>query len=102
MHPRNRHAGRYDFDLLVKKSPELEAIAYLNPAGEPTIDFTGQFHRIDRAGVAPRPTRSIPIWCGGGSEVSLRRAARVADGFSFVAAGKRTAEQAEMLKGFSE
>lgn len=68
--------------------------------GQPTIDFTGQFHRIDRAGVAPRPTRSIPIWCGGGSEVSLRRAARVADGFSFVAAGKRTAEQAEMLKGF--
>lgn len=39
MHPRSRHAGRYDFDLLVKRSPELEAIAYLNPAGEPTIDF---------------------------------------------------------------
>lgn len=39
MHPRNRHAGRYDFDLLVKKSPELESVAYLNPAGEPTIDF---------------------------------------------------------------
>lgn len=40
MHPRNRHAGRYDFDLLVKLSPELETVAYLNPAGEPTIDFT--------------------------------------------------------------
>jgi 23S rRNA (adenine1618-N6)-methyltransferase len=40
VHPRNRHAGRYDFDLLVKLSPELEAAAYLNPAGEPTIDFT--------------------------------------------------------------
>ena len=40
MHPRNRHAGRYDFDLLVKLSPELEGVAYLNPAGEPTVDFT--------------------------------------------------------------
>ena len=40
MHPRNRHAGRYDFDLLVKNSPELEQAAYLNPSGEPTIDFT--------------------------------------------------------------
>lgn len=40
MHPRNRHTGRYDFDLLVKSSPELEEIAYLNPSGEPTIDFT--------------------------------------------------------------
>lgn len=40
MHPRNRHTGRYDFDLLVKSSPELESVAYLNPSGEPTIDFT--------------------------------------------------------------
>lgn len=39
VHSRNRHAGRYDFDLLVKLSPELEDVAYLNPAGEPTIDF---------------------------------------------------------------
>lgn len=39
MHPRNRHAGRYDFDELLKRSPELEAVAYLNPSGEPTIDF---------------------------------------------------------------
>jgi 23S rRNA (adenine1618-N6)-methyltransferase len=40
MHPRNRHTGRYDFDLLVKRSPELESVAYLNPSGEPTIDFS--------------------------------------------------------------
>lgn len=39
MHPRNRHAGRYDFDELVKLSPELEDVAYLNPSGEPTVDF---------------------------------------------------------------
>lgn len=39
MHPRNRHTGRYDFNLLVKRSPELESVAYLNPSGEPTIDF---------------------------------------------------------------
>jgi len=39
VHPRNRHTGRYDFNLLVKRSPELESVAYLNPSGEPTIDF---------------------------------------------------------------
>jgi 23S rRNA (adenine1618-N6)-methyltransferase len=39
MHPRSRHAARYDFDLLAKSSPELVPYAYLNPSGEPTIDF---------------------------------------------------------------
>lgn len=39
MHPRSRHAGRYDFALLTKNSPELASYASLNPAGEPTIDF---------------------------------------------------------------
>jgi 23S rRNA (adenine1618-N6)-methyltransferase len=40
VHPRNRHTSRYDFNLLVKLSPELESVAYLNPSGEPTIDFS--------------------------------------------------------------
>ena len=39
MHPRSRHAGRYDFALLTKNSPELASHAKVNPAGEPTIDF---------------------------------------------------------------
>jgi probable F420-dependent oxidoreductase len=68
--------------------------------GEPVVDFDGSFHRIDRAGIAPRPRRSIPVWFGGFSDVALRRAARLGDGFTFASAGKRTAEQAERLRGF--
>lgn len=50
---------------------------------ESSLDFKGQFDRIDQAGINPRPTRSIPIWCGGSSEAAFRRAARLADGFIF-------------------
>ncbi len=39
VHPRSRHAGRYDFALLTKNSPELASFASRNPSGEPTIDF---------------------------------------------------------------
>jgi probable F420-dependent oxidoreductase len=50
---------------------------------EPVIDFRGAFHRIDRAGLLPQPARRIPIWFGGFTPVSLRRAARTGDGFLF-------------------
>jgi len=50
---------------------------------EPVVDFTGSFHRIDRASLNPKPRRPIPIWLGGSSEVAFDRAARIADGFIF-------------------
>src|SRR5215212_5329483 len=40
--------------------------------GEPVVDYAGTFHRVDRAGIAPRPAHQIPIWLGGGSEAALR------------------------------
>ena len=54
------------------------------------VDFRGEFHRIDHAGLNPRPIqRPIPIWFGvGGREHSvppdaaLRRIGRLADGWS--------------------
>ena len=46
------------------------------------IDFTGEWHRIDHAGIRPLGIqRPIPIWIGGSAEVAIRRAARIADGF---------------------
>ncbi len=54
---------------------------------DPVVDFTGSFHRIDRASLNPKPTRPIPIWLGGSSEVAFDRAARVADGFIFFGGG---------------
>src|SRR4051794_15000488 len=67
--------------------------------GEPVVDFTGEFHRIDRAGLAPRPVRGdIPLWYGGGAEAALQRAARNGDGFVFGSASAHTHERAVRLR----
>ena len=56
---------------------------------EPVVDYRGEFHRIDRAGILPRPARgTIPVWFGGGAKVALARAARTGDGFVFGSAGR--------------
>ena len=47
---------------------------------EPLLDYTGRWHRIDRASIKPLPGRSIPIWFGGSDERVLKRAARLGDG----------------------
>jgi len=57
---------------------------------QPVVDFRGEFHRIDHAGLNPMPIqRPIPIWFGVGSreqptppDAVLRRIARLADGWS--------------------
>ena len=54
---------------------------------DPVVDFSGRFHRVDRAALNPKPTRPIPIWLGGSSEVAFDRAARIADGFIFFGGG---------------
>ena len=57
---------------------------------EEIVDFTGRWHRIDRAGLNPMPVqRPIPIWMGGGwnarertiIEPAVRRIAAIADGW---------------------
>ncbi|HRL23053.1 MAG TPA: RlmF-related methyltransferase, partial [Alcaligenes sp.] len=39
LHPRNRHQGQYDFDALIKDTPELAAFVFVNPYGTKTIRF---------------------------------------------------------------
>jgi len=49
--------------------------------------------RLDEVALHPRPSRSIPIWMGGGNfdtggmprDVTIKRAARLADGFKMMA-----------------
>ena len=49
---------------------------------EPLVSFEGEWHTLDRVGIAPLPTHPIPIWMGGGiGETTLRRIARLADGW---------------------
>ena len=50
---------------------------------EPVVDFTGDFHRVERAGLKPLPKRQIPVWFGGFTPVAFRRAAQIGDGFIF-------------------
>jgi probable F420-dependent oxidoreductase len=63
------------------------------------VDFTGNFHRIDRASLNPKPARPIPIWLGGSSEVAFDRATRIADGFIFFGGGAdRTVDAWEKMR----
>ena len=48
---------------------------------EDSLDYTGEFHRIDLASINPRPSKQIPIWFGGGAPALLDRAARLGDGW---------------------
>jgi probable F420-dependent oxidoreductase len=50
---------------------------------EPLLTFEGEFDRIDRGCINPRPGRPIPVWFGGFGEAAFRRASLLGDGFSF-------------------
>ena len=39
LHPRSRHAGRYDFPALIRTCPGLAGFVRPSPAGDDTIDF---------------------------------------------------------------
>ena len=52
---------------------------------ERVVDFSGAYHRIDRAGLRPLPVQTIPIWFGGMTRAAVRRAARLGDGFTMAA-----------------
>jgi probable F420-dependent oxidoreductase len=46
------------------------------------VSFRGEFHRIEDAGINPRPALGrVPIWYGGHAEATFRRAAKYGDGF---------------------
>lgn len=47
------------------------------------VSVDGQFHRIERVALCPRPERPIPLLFGGGSVAAVRRAVRWGDGFLF-------------------
>jgi probable F420-dependent oxidoreductase len=61
-----------------------EQIAVLRALwAKPVVDFEGRWHRVDRAGINPLPTRrSMPIWIGGVSEAAIGRVVRCGDGWA--------------------
>src|SRR6478736_4123438 len=62
---------------------------------QPVVEYEDSDHRIDRAGILPRPKRQIPIWFGGFSKAAFDRAARIGDGFMF---SGRTQTEAVQIK----
>jgi probable F420-dependent oxidoreductase len=63
---------------------------------QPVVDHQDSDHRIDRAGILPRPKRKIPIWLGGFSNTAYDRAAKIADGFLF--SGRSQTEAVQIKK----
>jgi len=77
---------------------QVEVLRHLWSGEE--VDFTGQFHRIDRATLNPPPKRQIPIWMGGFSKAALKRAAQIGDGFIFARTLADPIKSLNFLKGF--
>jgi len=66
------------------------------------VDYTGRWHRIDRAGIKPLPVqRPIPLWMGADEEVAVKRVARLADGwFSHLAPNEEGRAGLERFRGY--
>ncbi len=67
---------------------------------EPVVNFKGEFDRIDRAALNPKPRRTIPIWIGGFADAALRRAATLGDGFIFADGAADAFEQLKSLRQY--
>ncbi len=70
-----------DFSNRGKRSEEQ--IAVLRALfTEPVVTYHGTWHHIEAAGLNPLPVqRPIPIWIGGSVDTTLRRVARIGDGW---------------------
>jgi len=81
-----------------------EAIAIMRRCWEEDeVTFAGEFWRLDRITVLPRPVqRPFPLWIGGNSEAAMRRAGRLGDGWipSFITPG-RLAEGVKRTQEFA-
>ena len=46
------------------------------------VEFHGEFYDFDRLQMSPAPTQPVPFYVGGHTNVALKRAARVGDGWT--------------------
>jgi alkanesulfonate monooxygenase SsuD/methylene tetrahydromethanopterin reductase-like flavin-dependent oxidoreductase (luciferase family) len=60
-----------------------EAIAIMRRCwSEDEVTFEGEFWRLERITVLPKPVQQpMPLWIGGNSEAAMRRAGRLGDGW---------------------
>ena len=48
---------------------------------EDVLDYSGDYHRIEKSSINPRPSQPVPIWFGGAAPQLLDRCARLGDGW---------------------
>ena len=66
------------------------------------MTFQGRWEQVDNAGIKPRPAAGrIPVWLGGGSDRTLRRVARIGDGWLPQMDAVAGAEFVERLRGYA-
>jgi probable F420-dependent oxidoreductase len=89
-------------DFHTRGARSEEQIALLRALwSEPVVTFQGRWHTVEQAGLNPLPARRIPIWIGGYSEVTLKRAARIGDGY-FPAVGPVNQQARQVLNQLRE
>jgi len=71
---------------------------------ERSVNFQGEFDQVTHAGVNPLPIQhTIPVWFGGGSDATLKRAAHLGDGWIPLGnPGSKTIKMIEKLNSFLE
>ena len=64
-----------------KRVDEMIEVIKLVLAGG-MVEFHGEFYDFDRLQMSPAPSEPVPFYVGGHTDVALRRAARVSDGWT--------------------
>ena len=64
-----------------KRVDEMIEVIKLVLAGG-MVEFHGEFYDFDRLQMSPAPTEPVPFYVGGHTDVALKRAARVSDGWT--------------------
>ena len=67
-----------------------------------SVTFHGRWHHIEAAGLNPLPVQQrIPIWLGGASEATLKRAATMGDGWFPQQPPEKAAEMIQRMRGYA-
>lgn len=81
-----------------KRVDEMIEVIKLVLAGG-MVEFHGEFYDFDKLQMSPAPTEPVPFYVGGHTEVALKRAARISDGWtSAMMTGDQLAETITKLK----
>jgi probable F420-dependent oxidoreductase len=81
-------------EMATRGEREEEQITVLRKLWEEDfVTFEGKYHKLEEAGIYPKPVQQpMPIWLGGGSDAVMRRIARMGDGWMMYGETPETAK----------